>query len=56
MKKTIKNLGVNGFNGYQEWYLDNRETKLWYRCIMYQNRMMQYAEYHRIKQCYYHVR
>ena len=60
MKKTKKTIRESkppyAFHGYQEWYIDSRETKLWYRCNMVRNVMIGYAEHHRITQCIYHIR
>ena len=60
MKKTKKTIRAGtpkyAYHGYQEWYIDRQETKLWYRCNMVRNVMIAYAEHHRIKQCIYHIR
>lgn len=57
MKKTIReSKPPYAFHGYQEWYIDSQENKLWYRCRMVRNVMVAYAEHHRIKHCIYHIR
>ena len=61
MKKTIKGYNANGaYHGYQEWYRDSRETRIWHRSVFIDNQIFGYAEYHRslpgYSRCMYHIR
>lgn len=61
MKKTIKGYNAEGaYHGYQEWYRDSRESRIWHRSVFVDNQIFGYAEHHRslpkASRCIYYIR